>query len=675
METIRDYLNNMFSKYPSTPEILRAKSELGQMMEDKYNELIAEGKNKNEAIGTVISEFGDVDELIADIGGTSKSQEESTAADANKPAGVILSSVGNASFAGNDQSQTTGNYAQESPTYGNMQGEAQYQGQPPYGNMQYSGQQAYGDAQYQGQQAYGDAQYQGQQPYGDAQYQGQQPYGDSQYQGQQSYGAQYQAQPQMQYSQAQYAQNQYAQPQYQEPPYGDDMFEDEYQYGAFGQYGMGYDGGYQAPVQYTGPTMTYEEAATCAKLGKRRGFLKALGVFLCITCVIWPVLGDSVPRYLGGALLEGLGALGMLGSITIGVLSFIAAGKKTKQIDEIRRGKHTPDPTTMSMIQNDWLQISNGVSTEKTVGILSCCTCFFPTILTSGFRSEFMGDLGAALMFGMVGLGVGLIVHSNAQKNAYRSLMVPMERGAYYNPNMKAKDGVTSGLAAGASVMASTAGEIIRTAKAKSSTNTYVTDAFSEIDINLSRGNVDLKVGDRYMVEISGPVEAPPVWGIENGKLSIRNPENSGFYKHKKIGVVITVPAGVTLSQFVTHVKLGNVSMKEVVVEQSQVHSDMGNIDAEGVSAGILRANSSMGNVTVKRTGAAQGYLSSSMGNVKYDGVFQHLEANTSMGNVDVSTQTELSGLVPENEAVLATSMGVVTVNGKKYGKSVRLPA
>ena len=48
METIRDYLNNMFSKYPSTPEILRAKNELGQMMEDKYNELIAEGKNKNE---------------------------------------------------------------------------------------------------------------------------------------------------------------------------------------------------------------------------------------------------------------------------------------------------------------------------------------------------------------------------------------------------------------------------------------------------------------------------------------------------------------------------------------------------------------------------------------------------------------------------------------------------
>ncbi len=639
METIRDYLNNMFSKYPSTPEILRAKSELGQMMEDKYNELIAEGKNKNEAIGTVISEFGDVDELIADIGGMSASNED-TAEDAGKPAGVILSSVGNAGA-------TT-----------------EAQGQPPYSDSMYSGQPSSGNAQYPGQQSYADMQYPTQPSYGEPQYQGQQPY-----------GTQYQAQPQMQYSQAQYAQNQYAQPQYQEPPYGDDMFEDEYQYGAFGQYGMGYDGGYQAPVQYAGPTMTYDEADTCAKLGKRRGFLKALGVFLCITCVIWPVLGNSVPRYMGKAFFEGLSVLGMMGSIAIGVLSFIAAGNKTKQIDAIRRGKHTPDPTTISMIQNDWLQISNGVQTEKTVGILSCCGCILPTMLTSGFHSEFMGNLGAAMLFGMVGLGVGLIVHSNAQKNAYRSLMVPMERGAYYNPNMKAKDGVASGLAAGASVMANTAGEIIRTAKAKSSTNTYVTDAFSQIDIDLSRGNVNLKTGDRYMLEISAPVEAPPVWGIENGKLTIRNPENSGFYKHKKIGLTITVPAGVTLSQFITHVKLGNISMKEVVVEQTQVNSDMGNVDVEGVSAGILRGHSSMGNVTVKRTGAAQGYLSSSMGNVKYDGVFQHLEANTSMGNVDVSTQTELSGLVPENEAVLATSMGVVTVNGKKYGKSVHLPA
>ena len=63
METIKNYLENMFLHLPVTPEVLRAKAELAQMMEDKYNELKAEGKSENEAVGIVISEFGNLNEL------------------------------------------------------------------------------------------------------------------------------------------------------------------------------------------------------------------------------------------------------------------------------------------------------------------------------------------------------------------------------------------------------------------------------------------------------------------------------------------------------------------------------------------------------------------------------------------------------------------------------------
>ena len=68
METIKNYLEGMFASMPNTPEVLKAKHELFQMMEDKYNELIAEGKNDNEAVGVVISEFGNLDELADDLG-------------------------------------------------------------------------------------------------------------------------------------------------------------------------------------------------------------------------------------------------------------------------------------------------------------------------------------------------------------------------------------------------------------------------------------------------------------------------------------------------------------------------------------------------------------------------------------------------------------------------------
>lgn len=68
METIRNYLETMFSNLPNTPEVIRAKNELWQMMEDKYTELKSDGKTENEAVGTVISEFGNLDELSEDLG-------------------------------------------------------------------------------------------------------------------------------------------------------------------------------------------------------------------------------------------------------------------------------------------------------------------------------------------------------------------------------------------------------------------------------------------------------------------------------------------------------------------------------------------------------------------------------------------------------------------------------
>ena len=75
METIKNYLETMFANMPNTEEVLRAKKELLQMMEDKYNELIAEGQSDNTAVGTVIAEFGNLEELSEDLGISSAVKE------------------------------------------------------------------------------------------------------------------------------------------------------------------------------------------------------------------------------------------------------------------------------------------------------------------------------------------------------------------------------------------------------------------------------------------------------------------------------------------------------------------------------------------------------------------------------------------------------------------------
>lgn len=68
MNVIIAYLETMFSAYPQTPRLLEAKAELQAMMEDAYTGLIAQGASQNEAVGTVITDFGNLEELASVLG-------------------------------------------------------------------------------------------------------------------------------------------------------------------------------------------------------------------------------------------------------------------------------------------------------------------------------------------------------------------------------------------------------------------------------------------------------------------------------------------------------------------------------------------------------------------------------------------------------------------------------
>ena len=68
MNVILAYLESMFRGYPETDRLREAKAELQAMMEDAYAELIAAGRSENEAVGQVISNFGNLDEVAPALG-------------------------------------------------------------------------------------------------------------------------------------------------------------------------------------------------------------------------------------------------------------------------------------------------------------------------------------------------------------------------------------------------------------------------------------------------------------------------------------------------------------------------------------------------------------------------------------------------------------------------------
>lgn len=68
MNVIIAYLETMFSTYPATPRMAEARAELQAMMEDAYAAAIDGGLSENEAVGKVITEFGNLDELAPVLG-------------------------------------------------------------------------------------------------------------------------------------------------------------------------------------------------------------------------------------------------------------------------------------------------------------------------------------------------------------------------------------------------------------------------------------------------------------------------------------------------------------------------------------------------------------------------------------------------------------------------------
>lgn len=68
MNTIREYIEQMFKGVPMTEETEQLKADILANLEDKYLALKEGGASEHEAIGAVIAEFGDIDELLEEFG-------------------------------------------------------------------------------------------------------------------------------------------------------------------------------------------------------------------------------------------------------------------------------------------------------------------------------------------------------------------------------------------------------------------------------------------------------------------------------------------------------------------------------------------------------------------------------------------------------------------------------
>lgn len=72
---LRNYINDVFGAAPQTTQTAELKEEIIQNLNEKYNDLIEEGKSEEAAFNLAVSGLGDVSELIASLQNNSYTAE------------------------------------------------------------------------------------------------------------------------------------------------------------------------------------------------------------------------------------------------------------------------------------------------------------------------------------------------------------------------------------------------------------------------------------------------------------------------------------------------------------------------------------------------------------------------------------------------------------------------
>lgn len=217
----------------------------------------------------------------------------------------------------------------------------------------------------------------------------------------------------------------------------------------------------------------------------------------------------------------------------------------------------------------------------------------------------------------------------------------------------------------------------------------YTGIEFSNIDIDLSMANIEIKEGDTYKVVVEYPEEFMPSVEVVEGtlKISHNNVKNISFNSIGSIDCDVTVyiPKGCQLGAVNVDTDLGNVEIKDsFTYTDVNIVAALGNIEIESMDADVLIIKANLGDVEVKNSSVGElnitadlgdievknckfsvGNITNDLGEISVSGEFGSLDANCSLGELNVDCDN-----ISEARMDLSADLGEIKVNGKKHGSS-----
>ncbi len=163
--------------------------------------------------------------------------------------------------------------------------------------------------------------------------------------------------------------------------------------------------------------ISFEELTEFLEKKKMAAAMKAAGIMLCIICVVFPIMADSLH------LADAIGVMLMFLSIGVGVVLMVSSRSIMEQWSFMKSNPCSIDAVSIDYLKNRNRDFTPSYSVMHSVGILLCIMCFIPAVIFDDFGGHFWGDLSGALLFIFVGFGVFLMVYSRDIKSTYSRLL------------------------------------------------------------------------------------------------------------------------------------------------------------------------------------------------------------------------------------------------------------
>ena len=163
--------------------------------------------------------------------------------------------------------------------------------------------------------------------------------------------------------------------------------------------------------------VSFEEITEFLAAKKKGILLKCIGIFMCIICVAFPIITDSL------VVNDIIGVVLMFISVAVGVVFICLSGAVTDQWRYLKSEPCSIDAVSIDYLKNKIRDFTPTFSVLSSVGILLCVLCFLPPMIFDEIGGKLGGDFGAAMLFVFIGAGVFMMVYAKSLKKTYLRLL------------------------------------------------------------------------------------------------------------------------------------------------------------------------------------------------------------------------------------------------------------